>query len=111
LSKKSQRIGDLAASTTVISLKPRLKLIETSSESLTDNYQVVFPNVIKLTDKDMVIIKNSFQKALQKKDAVVLQKLAQQIKKVTELENVQMDNQTFIQTIIQDHYHLFKSKM
>lgn len=108
LSKKSQRIGDLAAGTTVISLKPRLNLIETVYEDLKNTYVITYPQVIKLTDKDINIIKSSYTSAMKKGDIAVIQKLGEKIKNVLEIQEIKGDYQTFIQTVIQDHYQTFR---
>src|SRR5699024_8841640 len=85
LSKNSQRIGDRAAGTTVIDLKPRLKLQETIYEDLYSAYQPVFPEfqVSKLTDLDINIIKNNFRKARQSQNPSVMKALSDKITEVT----------------------------
>ncbi|HRO77098.1 MAG TPA: RDD family protein [Crocinitomicaceae bacterium] len=108
--KKSQRIGDLAAGTTVISVKPKLKLIETIFQDLKSNYQITYQSVIRLSDKDINIVKNSFNKAKAKKNAVVISALAEKLQKVLELDKINSSEEKFIETVLKDHYHLFREK-
>ena len=54
---KGQRIGDLAAHTTVVKLKAEAKLDETILTETPANYSVNFPQVSVLTDADISIVK------------------------------------------------------
>lgn len=110
LTKKSQRIGDLAASTTVISLQPHLQLIETVYENIKTTYKPSYPEVIKLSDKDINIIKRSFNNAFASGDYHVIEVLAQKTKKVMGLTSVTDDDTKFLKRVIRDHYHYFKGK-
>lgn len=106
--KKSQRIGDLAAGTTVINLKPRLALMQTIYASLAESYQVVYPQVIAFSDKDINEIKRIFDTAIARNDIQILTKLATRLKKVMKIETIKSSEEKFIQTVINDHYHTFR---
>lgn len=108
LTKQSQRIGDLAAGTTIISLKPRLQLLQTIYEEVHTSYTIRYPQVIQLTDKDINIIKQTFEKAQLKDDPVILKALVQKVKSVLELEEIDQTDKAFINSVIKDHYTLFK---
>ena len=110
LSKKSQRIGDFAADTTVVNLKAKLQLIETVYEELQDTYQVKYPQVIKLTDKDINIIKATLNKSLKKRDYHVIDTLAEKVMGILEIHEIKESNILFLETIIQDHYHQFSER-
>lgn len=63
-SKKEQRIGDLIANTVVIRLKSKTRIEDTIFTKIEDpNYVVRYPNVIKLSDRDISIIKNALTNA------------------------------------------------
>ena len=63
-SKKEQRIGDLISNTVVIRLKSRTRIEDTIFTKVEDpNYIVRYPNVIKLSDRDISIIKNALMNA------------------------------------------------
>lgn len=108
LSKKSQRIGDFAADTTVVNLKAKLQLIETVYEELHDTYEVTYPQVIKLTDKDINIIKETLNKSLRKRDYHVIDTLAEKVLGILEIGEIMESNIVFLETVIQDHYHSFR---
>lgn len=55
--KKGQRIGDLAANTTVISLKERTSFSKTSKVKLPEGFQGKFPQVTKLKNEEVELIK------------------------------------------------------
>ena len=54
---KGQRIGDLAAGTTVIKTKPTVLLENLIRPGWTSGYQPSFPNVVQLSDKDISILR------------------------------------------------------
>lgn len=107
LSKNAQRIGDMAAGTTVIDLKPQLQLQETIFEDLYSSYQPVFPEyqINKLTDRDINIIKKSFQKAQNTQSSTILSALSHKIQEVTEIRPEEGSLETFVDTILKDHFH------
>ncbi len=107
LSKNSQRIGDRAAGTTVIDLKPRLKLQETIYEDLYSAYQPIFPEfqVSKLTDLDINIIKNNFRKARQSQNPSVMKALSDKITEVTGAIPKGKNLDLFINQILKDHFY------
>lgn len=55
---KGQRLGDLAANTTVIKLKQDIKLEEIIIPQTAQNYEVKFPQVSLLSENDIQIIKD-----------------------------------------------------
>ncbi len=60
VSSKTQRMGDMAAGTAIITLKNNITIDHTILEEIGDAYQPVYPLVIKLSDNDMRIIKDTF---------------------------------------------------
>lgn len=59
VSKKSQRLGDIAANTAVVNTKSKLSVHDTVFMEITQpDYIVKFPEVLKLTDRDINTIKN-----------------------------------------------------
>jgi uncharacterized RDD family membrane protein YckC len=55
--KHGQRLGDLAAGTTVIKLEENVHLNDFIYQNIDQNYEVVYPEAEKLNDNDMTIIK------------------------------------------------------
>jgi len=107
LSKQSQRLGDMAAGTTVISLKPRIFLNQTVYEDLANSYKPVYPEyqVDKLSDKDINIIKQTYQDALKSNDIDFMARLAEKISKVTGAQPAGSGYDVFVENIIKDHYY------
>ncbi len=56
-SQKGQRLGDIAASTTVLKIESGYRLTETAYVQVPENYTPRFPQVTKLSDADIQTIK------------------------------------------------------
>lgn len=105
LTKHTQRIGDLAAGTTVIRQKNPVSLQDLTRHATPAEYTVVFPQVSLLSDRDIRIINEVIAEVNRSLDFKLLDPLAKKIKEVTGISSP-MDNQTFIKTILKDYYHL-----
>jgi uncharacterized RDD family membrane protein YckC len=102
--KNSQRLGDITAGTSVISIKNKVDISHTILENLEEKYQPTYPNVIKLSDNDARIIKDTFTKAKASKDYATLIKLRQKIVEVVDVrEQMQSNDVEFISTILKDY--------
>ncbi|XMO85455.1 RDD family protein [Algibacter sp. AS12] len=109
--KKGQRIGDMAAGTAVIALKNNVNISHTILENLKDNYKPTYPNVIKLSDNDARIIKETFQVARVARDYQTLIKLRQKIIEVVGIKTVIQSNDVeFIDVILKD-YNFYTQSM
>lgn len=102
-SQKSQRLGDMAAGTAVITLKNKINISHTILEEIGDSYVPTYPLVIKLSDNDMRIIKETFQKAEAKNDHEIIYKLVAKIESVTGIKNQSGNNSDFIRVILKDY--------
>jgi len=102
-SSKSQRLGDMTAGTAVISLKNNVSIDHTILEDLERSYTPTYPNVIKLSDNDVRIIKETFNKAKKTKDYKTLSKLKNKIVEVVEIKEVKENDVQFIDTILKDY--------
>lgn len=105
VSKNNQRLGGMASGTAVISIKSKVNISHTILEEIKEGYIPSFPQVIGLTDNDVRIIKESFQKALQTNDKVILSKLSDKVKETLQLESTanQFTEKQFIQVILKDY--------
>lgn len=106
LTKNSQRLGDLAAGTTVIKLDaaPRVtsqKMIQ----SLNDNYVAEFPQVVNLSDKDILIIKEALEANVQLGNEKPILLIAEKLKKLYGIETSLSPSQ-FLYTIMKDYHHI-----
>jgi uncharacterized RDD family membrane protein YckC len=102
-SPKNQRLGDMTAGTSVITLKNNVNISHTILEELDDTYEPKYPNVIKLSDNDARIIKETFNTARASRDYATLIKLRQKIIEVAEIKVVNENDMQFIETILKDY--------
>ena len=111
VSKNNQRLGDIASGTAVISLKNKVNISQTILENLKEDYIPQFPQVISLTDNDVRIIKENYQKALKIDDRQVVSKLSTKIKEILkiEIDPTKMTERQFINVIIKD-YNFYTGK-
>lgn len=102
-SSKSQRLGDMAAGTAVISLETKVGINSTILQELEEEYVPLYPQVIKLSDNDVRIIKETMEMSLKARNAVVMEKLASKITSVTGIVYEGNDIYGFIRTILKDY--------
>jgi len=102
-SKKSQRLGDMTAGTSVITLKNNVNINHTILEELEDSYVPTYPNVIKLSDNDARIIKETYVRAKASRDYETLVKLRKKIIEVVEIKDFNDSDIEFIDKILKDY--------
>jgi uncharacterized RDD family membrane protein YckC len=102
-SSKTQRLGDMTAGTAVISLKNEININHTILEEVDTAYLPTYPLVIKLSDNDARIIKETFNIAVTKRDYATLIKLRNKIEEVTGIKNISGNDTDFIRTILKDY--------
>jgi uncharacterized RDD family membrane protein YckC len=110
MNKKAQRLGDMAAGTSVITLRNYVTISSTILEEINDDYKPTYPLVIKLSDNDVRIIKENFIRAKARKDTDLLLKLTEKIETVTGIKNQSGNQVDFIKTIIKD-YNFYTQSM
>lgn len=104
---RGQRLGDLAAGTTVISVRVRPGAaagLAPGSDYLA-GYQVVFPQVASLADHDVTLIRQLMQQARARDNYELLNQLANKVKSLTGIQTDLQDG-PFLQTVLRDHAHL-----
>ncbi|WP_158858615.1 RDD family protein [Lunatibacter salilacus] len=99
---KGQRLGDMAAGTTVISEKNNPTLGTSLMVSLPENYSPRYPQVTQLTDAQIQQIKTILDKALVKREFQVIKKLAEQTSSLLAVTHEQRSLE-FLQQIITDY--------
>lgn len=104
VTEKSQRLGDLAAGTTVIKLGSKVTLRDTILYKQVSNYKIIFDQVAVLTDKDIAIVKEILDHSIanDKRDNLTL--LAQKVKTKMAVSTT-LDNETFLKTVLLDYSH------
>lgn len=109
-SPKNQRLGDMTAGTVVINLKNSINMSHTILEDLEESYQPKYPNVIKLSDNDARIIKETFNTARASRDYATLIKLRNKIVEVAEIKIEGQNDMQFIETVLKD-YNFYTQSM
>ncbi len=102
-SNKNQRLGDMTAGTSVITLKNKVNISHTILEELDDDYVPTYPNVIKLSDNDARIIKETFVQARAARDYATLIKLRKKIVEVVGIKDYNEEDIKFIDVILKDY--------
>ena len=101
---KGQRLGDIAAGTTIISEKRRVRLRDTLVEDLQEDYTPTFPQVTVLSDKDMQTIRELFTKAKRKRNEKLILKLHNKIIDLTNIKT-ELEPIDFLEIAIKDYYY------
>lgn len=102
LNGKGQRLGDLAAGTTVISEKPQVDISQTLLVDLPENYVPTYPQVTLLKDKDVQNIKRLFQNARRNGNHNVILSLSKKIAEIMEVEPKERPVD-FVRIVIKDY--------
>lgn len=102
LNGKGQRLGDLAAGTTVISERKRVSLHDTLIADIEDDYVPTYPQATMLSDKDIQTIKELYNRAKYSNNHKIILKLHV---KIIELTNISTEQKPadFVDTVIKDY--------
>lgn len=104
LNGKGQRLGDLAAGTTVVKLR-RLAAQTATLPTLPVDYQPVFPQAALLADHDVALVRQLMQQAAVREDYALLNEVANKVKGLTGIQTTLPDD-PFLKTVLRDHAHL-----
>lgn len=106
VTNKNQRLGDLAANTVLVSTEIKSSIHDTIfMEVSTKNYEVLFPEVMKLSDRDINTIKtvlNDMYKTQRYKTGF---RIADRIKNVLKIQT-DLDVDLFLERLIADYNFL-----
>lgn len=105
LTGTGQRLGDLAAGTTVINLKSRSKLQDTLFIPVPDGHEITFPEVSLLTDKDVALMKEIIDEASQLQNNKAITLLAAKVANTLQVQT-EMPPRTFLVALITDYNYL-----
>ncbi|PWL30037.1 RDD family protein [uncultured Roseivirga sp.] len=103
LTQNGQRLGDLAAGTTVVKLRKtekvnRLQLVEKMEE----DYEPQFPEVKALTDKEVNLIKDCLRMQADHTNSRPVLMMSEKVKQKLDIESDMRPTQ-FLYTILRDH--------
>lgn len=99
---KGQRVGDIAAGTTVISEKTKVRLSDTLLKELPLDYKPIYSQVTLFKDSEMEIIKGLYDTAKRKGQHNVILKLRDQIVEVMGVETIERPID-FVDRVIKDY--------
>jgi uncharacterized RDD family membrane protein YckC len=104
--KKSQRIGDLIAGTVLIDTTSKTTWQDTVFMEVEENYQPAFPEVMRLSDRDINSIRQVLAMAQDKyHNREYAEKVASKLQKALQL-SVDMDCIDFLEKLVKDYNYL-----
>ena len=104
-SKKGQRLGDLLANTIIIDIRRRGNIEETVFQEVAESYVPVFPEIMKLSDRDINAIKTILETFKKKNDYYMAESAAEKIKAHLKIER-DMSPFDFLDTLLKDYNFL-----
>jgi len=100
-SQKSQRLGDLGANTIVIKLKPEVSAEDTIFTQVDPNHIVRYQNVLRLTDRDVEIIKSIMNRSYENPE--ILGELTTKVRSVIEAPEDELLSIQFLNQVLKDY--------
>ncbi len=106
ISAKSQRLGDLVAGTVVVNTKSNLTVHDTIFQQVAQNdYKVIFPEVMKLSDRDINTIKGVITQARKSNSYEMCNRVAFKVQDVLKVPT-DMYAIDFLEKILEDYNYL-----
>ena len=103
--KKSQRLGDILAHTILVNTKTKGSMSETVFMEVADNYVPVFPQIMKLSDRDINAIKSILDTARKKGDFNLAAMASEKIKSHLQIDSP-IQPFDFLDTLLKDYNYL-----
>lgn len=103
---KGQRIGDLAAGTTVVTLKQRVRLQDTLMPEAPPGHRVRFPEAIRLSDAQAALVKEVLNSPANGQKAAIVAELAAKVRSAIGNEGAGLQPHEFLQAVLRDYVHL-----
>jgi len=106
VTKKSQRLGDLAAGTVVVDAKSFMSVNDTIFIPInSSNYKPVFPEVMRLSDNDINTIKTVLTQARKNHNHDICMRIEYKIKDVLKIES-RLSSTDFLEKLLEDYNYL-----
>ncbi|MEP6465653.1 MAG: RDD family protein [Parafilimonas sp.] len=102
LSKKNQRLGDMAAGTLVIKTKIDTNINDTVFFELNDEYKPRYAAVMRLSDRDMNTIKGVLNNSRRYKNFDVVARVSEKVRNVLGITDYE-EPAEFLETILKDY--------
>ena len=105
--EKKQRLGDIVAGTVLVKTKPRTQISDTIFQAVhEDNYQVMYPEVINLTDQDVQLIKEILKSVNQSGNTALAHQAQEKIEKVLNIRSRHYDSKSFLNAVLVDYNYI-----
>jgi uncharacterized RDD family membrane protein YckC len=109
ISQRNQRVGDIAAGTYLVKSNETVHSIFDTIYSYASisrtNYEPIYPEVLKLSDRDMTIVKKLLERSEENFDYELAGKLANHIKNILQI-SYNDDNEVFLKQLLKDYNYL-----
>lgn len=103
---KGQRLGDLAANSTVIKMKNEGSLSQTIFTTVSEDYKPEFPQVSSLTDREIELVKEALEHNTRLTDLnkydQILEKVKAAVERKTGISST-LTTRAFLRTILKDY--------
>lgn len=107
VTKNSQRIGDLAAGTVVVDAKTNLNVTDTIFQQVNETTnRVEYPQVMKLSDSDINIIKTVITQARKSNNYDVCLRVESKLKNVLNIDSGRRSALDFLEKLMEDYNYL-----
>lgn len=112
ITKSGQRIGDLAANTVVVNTKHSMDIEQTifREVSLDTGYTPKYPQVMRLTDKDINSLRNLLKQKRTRDLDTYTHRVAERIETVLKISNNSMDPYHFFEELLTDYNYYVQTK-
>ncbi|MGI4759475.1 MAG: RDD family protein [Janthinobacterium lividum] len=104
LNGRGQRLGDMLAGTTVLSLRPNAAP-RVPEDVVPAGYQPVFEQAAQLSDHDVALVRQLLHHSLRQQNHLLLHETALKIKQLLNVSS-DLSNEAFLQTVLRDHASL-----
>ena len=103
---KNQRLGDLAAGTVIVNTKTAMSIADTVFMDVSnENYKVLFPEVMRLSDSDINTIKTVLTQAKKRNTIEMCQRVESKVKEVLSIKS-DMYAPDFLEKLLEDYNYL-----
>ncbi|MGE5859331.1 MAG: RDD family protein [Ignavibacteria bacterium] len=103
---KGQRLGDLAAGTTIIKIRNDANLNQTIFTNVSENYQPAFPQVTYLSDREIELVKEALEHNTRLTDLNTYDRILEKVKDAVAKKagiSTTMTTRAFLRTILKDY--------
>lgn len=102
----NQRLGDLAAGTVVVNTKSKMSIEDTVFQEVNQtNYVVMFPEVMRLSDRDINTIKSVLTQANKRQQYELVNRVSMKVKDVLNIRT-ELHSDQFLEKLLEDYNYL-----